>query len=465
MLVQLRIAQILVRNHKYYLRAHDVDAALITASRAINDSLKEIAEQRAKDGVFFADSATRLNELSPHGVAGNEFFEDHVHMTIEGSYVVASTIFDAIKDRLPDWVKKDLAGGPDAPSIEECKARLAVTPVEELRRAKQNVAKSQNEIYKHSVDFFQDVQKQIEQELQGKDPIKIEADGCMRALELNPRDFFVRQRSVNALLQAQRMQEAELIARETLNLFPYLWRARKLLSNTLGALEKQDEALEVFRKQIVNFPDIAESHFVLGNMLKNMGRKQEALDEFRKAAELKPINDVALVAEGQTLEEMGDWTNAMNSYLSAIRTIPEEPDSYRALYEVLKSNTETSARLTCWKRLAKSVGYLPTAHVYYGIAMEDQGDKSAAIIEYRKALELNSNTALALARLGEALATEGNAKEASDFLKRAAEAGLTQKIESPRLIAALRAQNMNDLANKEEQRCKIANIPLADQPS
>ena len=88
--------------------------------------------------------------------------------------------------------------------------------------------------------------------------------------------------------QEGRLEEAELLYRSILKIYPGHFIILNNLSIILQHYSKFDEAEKNIKKAIELKPDYAEAHNNLGAVLRDLGRLDEVETSFRKAIELKP---------------------------------------------------------------------------------------------------------------------------------------------------------------------------------
>ncbi len=68
--------------------ARDVDTLAFRADSRINRIIKEAAEARANQGIYFLDALKALAQSSPAKIPGNELFYEHVHLNFDGNYLL-----------------------------------------------------------------------------------------------------------------------------------------------------------------------------------------------------------------------------------------------------------------------------------------------------------------------------------------------------------------------------------------
>lgn len=85
-----------------YQRALDEDVCPLRALSPMPGIVEKVAEDR---DVPLVDFVSLVEEASPHGIAGEKLFLDHVHPTIAGHRMLAVAILDEMKSQ--DWLAPD----------------------------------------------------------------------------------------------------------------------------------------------------------------------------------------------------------------------------------------------------------------------------------------------------------------------------------------------------------------------
>jgi len=121
---------------KHFLVARDLDALRFRADTRINRVLRQVAAGRDKQGVYLVDAARAAEEADPNGhrLVGHELFHEHVHMTFQGNYTVASAVFRTVAAILPKPVARRAASDEPLPRA-DCEKLLAFTGWERYRLA------------------------------------------------------------------------------------------------------------------------------------------------------------------------------------------------------------------------------------------------------------------------------------------------------------------------------------------
>jgi tetratricopeptide (TPR) repeat protein len=117
---------------EHYLRARDLDTLRFRADSEINEINRSVPSS-FQNGVTRIDAEKILGDASSDGIVGSDFIYEHVHLTPEGNYLLARSMFVQIANDLPR-----LASDPtttDAPTEADCERLLALTGYDRARLA------------------------------------------------------------------------------------------------------------------------------------------------------------------------------------------------------------------------------------------------------------------------------------------------------------------------------------------
>jgi tetratricopeptide (TPR) repeat protein len=89
-------------------RALDLDLLRFRTDSRLNQVIRDLAPD-ASPSLRIIDVATAIAARSSHGVPGNEFFYEHVHLNLRGTCEVATALFPAIA---ADLERRGLVSGP-----------------------------------------------------------------------------------------------------------------------------------------------------------------------------------------------------------------------------------------------------------------------------------------------------------------------------------------------------------------
>src|SRR5262249_28203215 len=108
-----------------YAQARDRDALRFRTDAALNGIIREVAAAHADAGVRLADAERAFAQQSAEQLPGEALFLEHVHMTFQGNWLLARTVFEALMQQPPAALG---AGGSGEPLGEAaCALRLGQT--------------------------------------------------------------------------------------------------------------------------------------------------------------------------------------------------------------------------------------------------------------------------------------------------------------------------------------------------
>ncbi|MBV9183696.1 MAG: tetratricopeptide repeat protein, partial [Acidobacteria bacterium] len=160
------------------------------------------------------------------------------------------------------------------------------------------------------------------------------------------------------------------------------------------------EAENQLRGAVREKPDYAEAHYTLGTVLRQAGKLQDAVVALRRAIALDPGLIGAHTTLAAVLRQQGEARAA-------------DEENHRA-QDLLKQSNRIQAA---------------TFNTNSGKKLLEAGDLDAAISQFRAAVTLAPDYALAHRKLAEALDRKGEKAQAQEEFRRATELGADQKRE------------------------------------
>jgi tetratricopeptide (TPR) repeat protein len=335
----------------WFVRARELDVAsgLRGAMNRINDILRGIAADRARDGVHLADSANALANASPHGIEGPELFLDQMHLSFEGNYVLARSVLETLARTDPRL------GAQDSPlSLEECRLRLAMTPAD--LRDQMTAAERIEEFLRTPPEerrrcAIEELDAQI-----GTRADDLRLDACRNALQADPQNELVRTKYVRLLMKkgdaARVLEQAKSLVAD----FPYSWEAHDLLARSFAMTGDKRGAIETMRLLLSWRPDDPELYTYLGQLLEAENQPEAALAAFRTWFKLMP-NAEAQLEIARLLVMQGNLPGAIKAYRRSLELEPGNIDTFEKYISVLcDANRKTEAKREIGRWNAKHDG-------------------------------------------------------------------------------------------------------------
>lgn len=440
-------------------RAHELDLTLIAAGKRVNTVIRETAERRKNEHVILVDTAERLAEHSPHGIPGDEFFTDHVHLTFEGNYELARAVAERMDPLLPPDA---LDNSAPLPSIEETKAFMGVTAVDLLHLNEASLEHCRFSNPPRPTEYFQGRKAALEAELAGKDREQVAREAFQGALKLNEHDVYVWLGYAELLFSTGKRDEAEALGRELVRRFTAQWRAHFVLARALENNGKTEEALAELRWLSNYYPPCAETYCSLGDMLARQNRPEEALAAYRRSASMKRSNSKPRLGEAGLLISKGQIRKGVNAYLQAMDADFDSFAPFEQMDAALKKAVSPGKRLAAWRKAAHRFGLEKHIPERLGAAAEAAADWDTALEAFRALVQQQNGSARAHAGLGQALLRKGLFPEAEASLRRALELDPAITAARPALVEALCGLGQFSAAREELDRCRAANEAVAD---
>ncbi|MDF0552045.1 tetratricopeptide repeat protein [Kamptonema sp. UHCC 0994] len=222
-----------------------------------------------------------------------------------------------------------------------------------------------------------------------------------QSIELNPGISWYHHHLGEALAKMGQLDDAIAAYRRAIELNPDFSWSYHHLADALAQQLQPEEAAATFRKAVALNPQHFGSYWGLGESLAKLGQLDEAIAAYRQAKNLNPEMDWIHHKLGEVLEQRTklDLEGAIASYRHAVQLNPNDVQSYRNLLNLQPDNLEVYLDL--------------------GNALAKQGNWREATETYQKAIEFNSQEALIHNLLGEALEQIGDLEAAVVSYRRA----------------------------------------------
>lgn len=114
---------------EHFLRARDLDTLRFRADSRINDINRSVA---TSSGAELVDADNLFAAATAGGVTGSDLVYEHVHMTPEGNYLLARSMFLLIASKMSPAMQEE-----DVPSQVQCEQLLAFTAHDRTRLARE----------------------------------------------------------------------------------------------------------------------------------------------------------------------------------------------------------------------------------------------------------------------------------------------------------------------------------------
>jgi tetratricopeptide (TPR) repeat protein len=140
----------------------------------------------------------------------------------------------------------------------------------------------------------------------------------------------------------------------------------------------------------------------LGEVLKLLGRSREAVAAFRSAVKMAPDRVDLRMALAACLREGGEIQLARHELEHAVSIEPGDSRHWFALGLVCEDLRDLAGAIFAYRRSTALDPSFPEAHVNLGLNLQKSGEFEAAMVSYRQAVRLRSDT---FGRVAQALAS------------------------------------------------------------
>lgn len=431
-----------------YVLARDLDVEHRRADTRLNSMLREVATAPGSRGVSLVDAEAAFNALAlgHHGVPGDEFFLDHVHLNFHGTYILARLLDDEVERGLPPWVR-DLTKLSSSRTLTEdaVAARLAYTAAGERAMAQALLIRYRDEAPRLPANLADRcttwAQLVADRARRPADLRSAEAElqACRLATTDYERDWGVHVAYAECLEDHGNFTAAEEEWRRVGVLLPH--STYPLLGLALNQFQQKEwtEGAALCRTVLVRDPGNLAALDLLADLLAANGDEIGAMRAYQQLVATRPRHALPRLHAATYFAAHGAPAEAIEQYHAAIELRPRSPQAYLELAELYTRQGQAANALATLQ--AAQAAAAPTLLVTYrlGLALAANDQRDAAIKLYQDALQQHPEQAQFHYQLGRLLAERGTYDDAIDHLLQALrlDKSLT---EARQLLITLKAQ-------------------------
>lgn len=463
---------------RQFAAARDLDTLRFRCDSRLNELIRQAGQHSADERIVLADGEQALANASPAGIPGHEMFYEHVHLTFEGTYVLARALAEPLEKLLAQRLRSQSAENRPWPSVSDCARRLAWNDWDRHEAVVDMFTRLGDPPFDRQLTH-RDQMRRLADELRQLEPalqpagISGEEKNCDEALRSAPDDPWLYAQMAALKQAAADFSGAELAARRWVELLPSSGEGWSQLGFVLARQQRYEAAETALRKAFALDSEDVWSLQNLAQTLTKLGRKEEAVQEYRRALAIKPRFGLAWLGLGQLLEGQGRKVEADDCYRQAlanrIHRAPElttlarfcqsrgwlEAASTNFADAIRLSPTDAMLRLEAGQNLAvlgrhaEADAYyveatriapdLAQAHFLHGLELGRAGNAAGAVEEFRAAVRSMPELLEARINLGIALATTRHREEALEQFREVLQRSPTNSL-ALRYIEALRQQ-------------------------
>ena len=313
-----------------FRQARDQDALQFRADGRINQMIRQAAAAFAAKRVSLLDAEELLATNSPHGLAGAEYFYEHVHLNPEGNYLLARSLAEQAAKALlletpGQWVPEP-----------ECFRLLGLTDWSRYDALHIILDRVQAAPFTHQLDHarqLETINEQLARYQLARKPaqVRLEARQVSELIARQSQDPDLH--SILAVLLAAAGDDsgAEAQWRAVITLLPQAVDPRFKLARILDGLGRLAEAFSLYTECLRLDPEHYEARYALGSLCLRMDRLPEAIHHLNLAVRQKPQSIKARLAFGQGLARARRPAEAEMQWREILRLDPDNASAQTQL--------------------------------------------------------------------------------------------------------------------------------------
>ncbi|HTL15782.1 MAG TPA: tetratricopeptide repeat protein, partial [Patescibacteria group bacterium] len=375
---------------RHFTEARDDDTLRFRADTRINEIIRQSAAGRERQGIGLVDTEGKMEQQSPNGLPGAEFFYEHVHLNFEGNYAVARAFAEQVGRLVPS-----LSGQPEAnlspwPTASDCAKRLGWTDSSRYEGEREILARLTEAPFVGQLNHEQEyttVRQQLAQVARAETP--------------------------------EGLRSAERSCRDALSRAPEDWVLSKELAGLLERLGDYGGAVDCWRAVVKALPHHAESWQSLGRALVSQKRDDQAREAYSQALILEPDSPVALTGMAEICARRGDYAETIRYYERILRFKPYWGPAHLGLAEALEKSGRKEQAQAHFQQALQNRMYTPAALKGLATFCFERGWYKEAVTNFVAALTLDPLDASTEVNLGMTLGLLGQNKEAQQHYAQA----------------------------------------------
>jgi tetratricopeptide (TPR) repeat protein len=333
-----------------FVLARDLDVLRFRADSRINAILREVAAAEEARGVRGVDAEQALanSDLARDGIAGEDLFHEHVHLTFDGNYLLARTVLEQVEAALPH-----LAASRKTEAVlsrKQCAESLVLTPWDEYQTVGPLAEVMTRPPFKNQLDNAVRVASSRERAAGllrlATTPQALEAafGRYEEALEKSPDDWDMHHRFARVAMASGHLGVAADQLRIVLKKTPWDAGIYIELGNVAQMGGKTNEAVDYFRKALELDSGIAAAHFKLALALSERGSIDEAIAHFQRTLEIDSGCVQAHSNLGVLLHGCGRIDEAVAHFQDALKLDPANAGIRNNLEKLLEARSCSAKR-------------------------------------------------------------------------------------------------------------------------
>ena len=379
------------RARQELVQARDLDSLRFRCDSHLNDEIRKVASKREGERVFLADAEQSFASASKDGLPGQSLFYEHVHLTLEGNYLLAKTTARQIDDLL---LSNSSRNSRDWPSLGACGGRLGWNDYDLRLAITEVLSRLTDAPFISQINHAEQVQNLMgEARTIGTNASPPTAlTGVREAIKSVPDDAGLYEQMAALDDAIGNNAEAEQSVRRALDLLPSSAEDWSRLGHSLAEEKNYAAAADAYQRSFdLNRGDVGPLQNWAMCQVK-LGRNEDAIKAYKRALAITPRFGLAWLGLGQVYESMGRKQDAENCYQKALANrIHRAPElatlarfcMTRGWYQAAATNYDSALSLDPMNpSLALEAG---RAHFSLGAVFGQSNQPAAAAVEFREA--------------------------------------------------------------------------------
>jgi tetratricopeptide (TPR) repeat protein len=393
--------------------ACDLDVLRFRADGRINEIIRRTASKPDRKGVQLVDSETAVAAQSLHGLVGDEYLYEHVHLNFEGNYLVARAVAEQIGRALPASAEHPW------PTADDCARRLGWNDSTRCAGEMDILSRLNESPFSEQANHRQQYQRllaQIEQLQSASSPdmLREEMVRTKAAADAAPNDWLLQANLAYRQQQAGNGKGAVESLQRVVRLLPHDSSSWQRLGAALEEEKRDDEAVAAFQQAARLSPESVVSLNSLAELYAREGHLEDAARDFQQVLRQKPYWSPAHLGLGKVLEAMGKKQEAKEQFEEALVNRIKTPESLNTLARFSYARGWYGAAVTNFSDSLLLYPSDPEIHLELGLALDELGRKIEAKAHYVEAVRLRPNFGEAHFCLGLELGQDGDADGAAE---------------------------------------------------
>ncbi len=332
---------------RHFREARDQDALQFRTDGRLNDIIRQCAAAAAPSGVRLLDTEELFAASSPQGLAGDDFFYEHVHFHPAGNYLLARTVAERAADALA--LQASRSSRPTSAATEplntapqswvseaECLQLLGFTEWNRhhlLAEILQRVELPPFTGQLNQAHHLQSLREQLNRLRSATKPAQIKqaAKQVAQTVARHPEDPELRWNLAQLLSVAGDLAPAEEQWRALIRLRPQASLPYYNLGRVIEGRGRESEAEQLYLQCLRINPGCFDAQYALGLALTRQGRSLEAVQYLGLAVRQKPRSVDARLALGRAFAQAKRTAAAEQQFREVLRLDPQNEQARKLL--------------------------------------------------------------------------------------------------------------------------------------